>query len=162
MPHIHKLYDFVVSVFIVYRPDGSKVAPRVLLVYHKKYKEWLPIGGHIDLNEDPEVALFKEIREECGLKVHVLAHKPSIAHAGVKPIYTPSYVDVHRITNTHKHIAFVYFGVSRHDRVRLHRREHREFRWVSEDGLDSKDLNLTRSIRFYCRQALKQARGRKR
>ena len=141
MPHIHKLYDFVVSIFIVHQD-------KVLLVYHKKYKEWLPIGGHIDLPEDPEIALFKEIREESGLKVKILAHKPDSGHAGVKPIYTPSYVDVHRITDTHKHVAFVYFGVSAHDRVRLHEREHREFRWVARSQLDSKELDLTRSIRL--------------
>ena len=154
MPHIHRLYDFVVSVFIV---RGDKV----LLVYHKKYDEWLPIGGHIELDEDPEIALFKEIREECGLKVRVLASKPSIAHRGVKPILTPSYVDVHRITRTHKHIAFVYFGTTTSDRVKLHEREHREFRWVGGDELGSRELRLTKSIRFYCEEALKADRIRK-
>ena len=91
MPHIHKLYDFVVTVFIVNRG-------RVLLIDHKKYDEWLPIGGHIELDEDPEMALIREIQEECGLKVRLLAGKPDIAHPGVKPIPTPSFVDVHRIT----------------------------------------------------------------
>ena len=151
MPHIHELYDFVVSIFIVRRG-------KVLLVYHKKYNEWLPIGGHIELDEDPEEALFKEIREECGLRVRVLADKPAIAHRGVKPILTPSYVDCHRISRTHRHVAFVYFGVSSSARVRLHEREHREFRWVSGKQLGSKELALTKSIRFYCQQALKAAR----
>lgn len=150
MPHIHKLYDFVVSAFIVR-------AGRVLLVYHKKHKEWLPIGGHIDLDEDPEMALYKEIREECGLKVKILADKPSIAHAGVKPILTPSYMDVHRIKGAHKHIAFVYFGVSKSGRVKLHEREHREFRWVSRRELRDPRLDLTRSILFYCERALDRA-----
>ena len=153
MPHIHELYDFIVSIFIVHRG-------RVLLVYHKKYNEWLPIGGHVELNQDPEIALYKEIREECGLKVRVLADKPSISHRGVKPILTPSYMDVHRISRVHKHIAFVYFGVSSSARVKLLEREHREFRWVSGRQLGSSELALTRSIRFYCRQALRRARGR--
>ena len=151
MPHIHRRYDFVVSIFIVHRA-------RVLLCYHKKYREWLPVGGHVDLDEDPEQALFKEIREECGLKVRVLAKKPSIAHAGVKPVLTPSYMDVHRITRAHKHIALIYFGVSSNARVRLHTREHSQYRWVSAGQLTSRGLALTRSIRFYCRQALRCAR----
>ncbi len=152
MPHIHKLYDFVVSVFIVHQD-------RVLLVYHKKYKEWLPIGGHVDLDEDPEIALYKEIREECGLKVRILAFKQSsIAHRDVKPILTPSYMDVHRIKGVHKHIAFVYFGVSKSDRVKLHEREHREFRWLSRRELHDPALHLTRSILFYCERALDRAR----
>jgi len=151
MPHIHELYDFVVSAFIVHRG-------KVLLIYHKRYDEWLPIGGHIELNEDPEQALYREIREECGLAVRILAEAPRIAHPGVKPIPTPSYVDVHRISQTHKHIAFVYFAKSRTDRVRLHTAEHREYRWLTERDLVRPEFRLTRSIRFYCREALKKAR----
>jgi 8-oxo-dGTP pyrophosphatase MutT (NUDIX family) len=152
MPHIHRLYDFVVSVFIVHRN-------RVLLIDHKKYNEWLPIGGHIELDEDPETSLFREIREECGLPVRILAGKPAIGHAGVKPILTPSFVDVHRITGIHKHIAFIYFAVAKHDKVRLHEREHREYRWIAEKELCSKELKLTRSILFYSCAALNAAKG---
>ena len=150
MPHIHKIYDFVISVFIVRQK-------KVLLIYHKKYKEWLPIGGHIELNEDPEEALYREIREECGLKVRILAETPRIGHAGVKPLPTPSYLDAHHIRGQHKHIAFVYFGTAKNANVRLHTREHREFRWVSDPELASRKLRLTRSIRFYCQEALKAA-----
>jgi len=151
MPHIHKLYDWVVSVFIVHND-------RTLLCYHRKYNEWLPVGGHVDLDEDPEQALFKEIREECGLKVKILADRPSIAHPGVKPVYTPSYVDVHRIKGVHKHIALIYFATSKSDRVKLLEREHKAFLWLSESQLNDPKLKLTRSIRFYCRKSLEAAR----
>ncbi len=154
MPHIHKLYDFVVSVFIVHKD-------KVLLIYHKKYNEWLPIGGHIELDEDPEQALYREIREESGLKVKILSTAPKINHKGVKPIPAPDFVDVHTIGGHHKHIAFIYFGVSATSRVKLHTREHREFRWLSEKGLLDPGLNLIRSIYFYSLEALKRARGGK-
>lgn len=150
MPHIHELYDFVVSVFIV--RDN-----KVFLVYHKQYNEWLPIGGHIELNEVPDEALRREIREECGLKVRILSSAPDIGHAGVRPLLRPAYMDAHRIRGKHWHIAFIYFAVASPGRARLHRREHREFRWVKEKELSSRELALTRSIRFYCREALKQA-----
>lgn len=153
MPHIHKLNDFVVSAFITCQN-------KVLLIYHKKYQEWLPIGGHIELHEDPEEALYREIREECGLAVRVLADKPRIAHRGVKPILIPSYVDCHYISRTHKHIAFVYFAKSRSDQVKLHVKEHKEFCWLSEEELGMKKFNLTKSIRFYCRKALEASRRR--
>ena len=152
MPHIHDLYDFVVSAFIVYQG-------KVLLIYHKRYNEWLPIGGHIELDEDPEEALYREIREESGLKVRLLSETPDIRHPGVKPLPTPAFVDAHRIDPRHKHIAFVYFCVSSTDRVRLHTREHREFRWVDERELKDPRLQLTRSIYFYCLEALKKARS---
>lgn len=149
MPHIHDLYDFVVSVFIVHRG-------KVLLIYHKKYREWLPIGGHIELDEDPEEALYREIKEECGLKVRILADTPDIRHRGVKPLPTPSYVDAHRIDARHKHVAFIYFGASSTNRVKLHEREHREFRWLSRKELKDSQFKLTRSIYFYCVEALKR------
>ena len=151
MPHIHKFYDFVVSVFVVHRR-------RVLLVYHKKYKEWLPLGGHIEPDEDVEQAVYREIQEESGLRVKILAPKPNIAHRGVKIMPTPSYVDAHKISKTHKHIAFVYFGISKSDRVRLHQREHREYRWLDRNALENSSLKLTRSIRFYCLEALDAAK----
>lgn len=150
MPHIHKLIDFVVSVFIVRRG-------RVLLVYHKKYREWLPIGGHIELDEDPEQALYREIHEECGLKARVLAKAPRIAHPGVKPLPTPDYVDAHRIGASHKHVAFIYFATAASGCVKLHTREHRQYRWVSRADLGGKEFALSRSIRFYCERALERA-----
>ena len=154
MPHIHELYDFVVSAFIVFQD-------KVLLVYHKKYDEWLPIGGHVELDEDPEEALYREIREECGLKVKILAPTPPVRHAGVKPLPTPAYMDAHRISDTHRHVAFVYFGTAVSSKVKLHEREHREYRWVSRRELKSPELRLTKSIYFYCVEALKAARSSK-
>ena len=65
MPHIHELIDFVVDIYIVYKD-------KVLLIHHKELKKWLPIGGHIELDEDPEEALFREVKEECGLEIEVL------------------------------------------------------------------------------------------
>ncbi|MCB9799134.1 MAG: NUDIX domain-containing protein [Candidatus Omnitrophica bacterium] len=149
MPHIHKLFDFVVSVFIVHKN-------RVLLIHHKKYDRWLPIGGHIELDEDPEQALYREIREECGLKVKILAAKPPIAHPGVKPVLTPSYVDVHAINRTHKHIAFVYFAKAATDKVILHEEEHYQFKWFRPQDLNNKKYALSKSIKFYCRMAFRR------
>ncbi|MEI6423274.1 MAG: NUDIX domain-containing protein, partial [Lentisphaerota bacterium] len=131
MPHLHERYDFVVSVFIVHRARSRVDRDRVLLINHKRYSEWLPIGGHIELDEDPEEALYREIREECGLKIRLLNRAPGIAHRGVKPLPTPSYVDAHRISKTHSHIAFVFFAVCHSDKTRLHEEEHSDYRWVS-------------------------------
>lgn len=150
MPHVHELFDFVVSIFIVRRE-------KVLLIHHRAYDEWLPIGGHIELDEDPEQALWREVREECGLKIRLLNAKPAIAHPGVKPLPTPSYMDVHRTHGSHRHIAFVYFATSASDRVKLLEREHHAFRWFSVRDLSDPKFRLTKSIRFYCREALRAA-----
>lgn len=151
MPHIHKLYDVVVSVFVTHKN-------KVLLVYHKKYNEWLPLGGHIELDEDPQSALYREIKEESGLKVKILSQAPKISHPGVKPIPTPDFVDVHKIDDVHKHIAFIYFGTTKNSKVILHEREHREFCWVSKKELKDPRFKLTRSIYFYCLKALEASK----
>lgn len=151
MPHIHKFYDFVVSCFVVYKA-------KVLLIHHKRYTEWLPLGGHIELNEDPEEALAREIAEESGLRVSIIGKRPDIAHSGVKPMITPPFVDVHKITDTHRHIAFVYFATTQSADVILHEKEHYAFKWFSKKDLYDRRYALSKSIRFYCLKALSSAK----
>jgi 8-oxo-dGTP pyrophosphatase MutT (NUDIX family) len=37
--------------------------------FHDKYKIWAHVGGHIELDEDPNEAVLREIKEEVGLDV---------------------------------------------------------------------------------------------
>jgi ADP-ribose pyrophosphatase YjhB (NUDIX family) len=76
MPHMHELMDFTVEALVVHEN-------RVLLIYHQQLHKWLPLGGHIELDEDPEQALFREITEESGLEVDILSQKPA-QHGGGK------------------------------------------------------------------------------
>jgi 8-oxo-dGTP pyrophosphatase MutT (NUDIX family) len=62
MAHIHAQYDFVNAAFMVHPKTG-----RVLLVRHKKLGGLFAPGGHIELDEDPDQALFREIEEETGM-----------------------------------------------------------------------------------------------
>ena len=59
MAHIHEKIDFTVAIFVV--REG-----RVLLIHHRKLDKWLPLGGHIELDEEPEQAALREAREESG------------------------------------------------------------------------------------------------
>ena len=43
-----------------------------LLHWHKKVQEWLPPGGHVDLNEDPVQTTLREIKEETGFDVEIV------------------------------------------------------------------------------------------
>lgn len=80
--HIHELIDFAVDVFIVYKN-------KVLLVHHIEQNKWLPVGGHVELNEDPEQALFREIKEECGLEVEIFGEKPLVQSPVARFLYPP-------------------------------------------------------------------------
>ena len=150
MPHIHKYIDFVSVAYIVHKN-------RVLLVDHIKYDMWLPIGGHVELKEDPEQALYREVEEECGLEIEVLGTKlPEIPGDTTKPLMAPQYMDIHDITEKHKHVVFVYFATSATDACRLAPLEHRSFKWFTEEELQNPSLPMKPSIRRYAREALKR------
>ena len=152
MGHIHELFDFTISAYIVNNRG------EVLLVDHPNYKKWLPIGGHVDLNEDPEQALYREIKEECGLEVSVLSSKPELESNGTKFLLTPNYLDVHEAHLPHRHISFVYFAKSTSDEF-VKSEEHDDMRWLNESELTDEKYNLSEAIIFYCKAAIKLAKN---
>jgi len=147
MPHIHEAYDFTVGMLIVHNE-------RVLFVNHPRYNKWLTPGGHVELNEDPEQALFRETAEETGLTVRLLAGKPNITpETGLKLLPRPDFMDVHEANPPHKHIGLMYVMVAQNDQVRLSN-EHLDFAWLSREDLASSTYGLPTSLRYYAEQAL--------
>ena len=149
MPHIYERYDYVVSVYIVY--NG-----RTLLVNHPRYKKWLPVGGHIELEEDPEEALFREIIEETGLKeVEILSSRVPIKSPETKFLLTPNYIDVHAANLPHRHIALTYFARSKTEKFILSA-EHTDMKWFSIAELDENKYKLSPGTIFYAKEAIKK------
>jgi 8-oxo-dGTP pyrophosphatase MutT (NUDIX family) len=151
MPHIHEKIDFTVGAYIVFQN-------KVLLVFHKKLQKWLPVGGHIELDEDPEEALFREIEEETGIKkdqLEMSGKKPDLISEGTKFLTTPDFLDIHRISDTHKHVGMFYFLKSTTNNVKLEEHAHEDIRWLEEKDLDDTSYNLTAAVKFYAREALK-------
>ncbi|PIR47964.1 DNA mismatch repair protein MutT [Candidatus Uhrbacteria bacterium CG10_big_fil_rev_8_21_14_0_10_50_16] len=102
MAHIHDLIDFTASAFIVHED-------KILLVHHKKLNKWLQIGGHIELDENPDQALLREIQEECGLEVEVLAELcPCEKDAQTTPLLRPHFINIHWVSDTHRHCDLGY------------------------------------------------------
>jgi len=149
MPHIHELYDFVTSVYIVH---DSKV----LLVNHPRYGKWIPIGGHVELDETPEDALYREIEEETGLKVKILNNEPVLNSHIDGFITTPRFMHVHPANPPHQHIALIYFAKSQNDKF-IKSDEHTEGRWFSDKELDNPKYNISEQVKFTAREALKAA-----
>jgi 8-oxo-dGTP pyrophosphatase MutT (NUDIX family) len=150
MPHIHEIYDFSIAAFIV---CGDKV----LLVEHPRYGKWLASGGHIELDENPDEALFREIEEETGLKkVEILSTKPNLQDDGKVPLYTPHYMDVHEANAPHRHIVMVYFGRTLDDQY-LKSDEHTDIKWFSKSDLENPKYKVAHDIKFYANEAMKMA-----
>jgi len=150
VPHIHEKYDFVVNAFIVF--DN-----KVLLVLHPRYDKWLPMGGHVELDEDPDEALIREVKEETGLEVEVLGPKPKIIAPETKFLYVPNYIDVHDANPPHKHIALNYFAKAKNNK---HTKsiEHDEMWWFSLAELDNPRFKIQDHIKFFCKEAIKLAK----
>ena len=152
MPHIHDEIDFTVEVFIVY--DN-----RVLLRKHDKYKMWLSVGGHIELNEDSNEAALREVKEEVGLEVQLYHSNsyPLTERKGYKELIPPQFMNRHRISDSHEHISLVYFARSKTDQLILSEIEKSEgCRWFTRDELDDPQYTINNDIKMYARSALEK------
>ena len=92
----------------------------ILLHWHKKVKEWIPAGGHIEPNEDPIQAVIREVFEETGIKVSVapvstLRGHNHLHYGNLEHLEPPVTILLERVRDEsfgpHEHIDFVYFTV---------------------------------------------------
>ncbi len=149
MAHIHEKIDFTVALFVV---DSGKV----LLVLHRKLKRWLPLGGHIELDEDPEMAALREGKEECGYDLQLLGDRPPTTEPGTRALIAPRFLDIHRISDTHEHIGMIYWARPIGGELRRAEEEHHDLRWFSPADLDLLQPPLSGAIRWYCLKALEE------
>ncbi len=152
MAHIHDKIDFTVALLIVHEN-------RVLLVHHRKLGKWLPIGGHIELDEDPEQAALREGFEETGLNLELVGERPPTTEDGTRALIAPRFLDIHRISATHEHIGMIYLARVRGGQLTLAAAEHHDIRWVSEAELDSLQPPMSGAVKWYCCQALSELRA---
>lgn len=152
MPHIHKDIDFTVGAAIVHQG-------KVLLVDHPRYGMWLMPGGHVELTEDTDEALLREIREETGLgpdDIEVVAERVDPDDAGdAKPLWVPRWMDIHPANPPHRHIALAYLVRANTDHVMLDAGEHREIRWFTAEELGDPALIVPTEARWYAREAIR-------
>jgi len=154
MPHIHELYDFTVAAFIVFED-------KILMVHHGRYGMWLAPGGHVELDEDTDQALYREISEETGYKpeeVEILSTKPKVKSQGAKFLFTPNYMDTHEANAPHKHIALIYFVKVAHDR-HVTSDEHLDAKWMTAKEVESGVYKIPADTIFLAKEAIKTAKN---
>src|SRR5215468_8258988 len=149
MPHIHDKIDFTVAIFVVQQA-------KVLLIHHRQLDKWLPLGGHIELDEDPEQAALRETKEESGLEVELIGERPPTTGNGTRALIAPRFLDIHRITDTHEHIGMIYWARPKDGSLRLSSGEHHDIRWCSLGELDQLQPPMSAALRWYCEKAIEE------
>jgi len=99
---------FVATVYVV--ADGATA-----LHEHDELDMWLPPGGHIDRDELPHEAAVREVREETGLAVDLVAPEGNIESETVRSIPQPQQFLLEDINVSdgevgHQHIDFIFYG----------------------------------------------------
>jgi len=150
MPHIHEKIDFTVAIFVVH--DA-----KILLIHHRKLDKWLPLGGHIELEEDPEQAALREAKEESGLDVELIGERPPTTSPGTRALIAPRFLDIHRINDSHEHIGLIYWARPKvGPAVSLAAEEHHDIRWCGREDLEKLSPPMTDAVKWYCRQAIEE------
>ena len=144
MAHIHDgkgEHDLTVSAFIV-RTDLPD--PKLLLHMHKKLHVLLQPGGHVELNEDPWMAIQHELQEETGYSFDELqllqpqGRLTGISQAKLHPI--PVVVNTHNFDHEghHKHTDMSYAFVAKGEAsLQPGEGESSDIRWLSLTELDA-------------------------
>lgn len=150
MGHIHEKIDFTVAIFVVH--DG-----KVLVIHHRKLNKWLPLGGHIELEEDPEQAALREAREESGLEVELLGERPPTTGPGTRALIAPRFLDIHRISDTHEHIGMIYWARPRSGAEAIcAAEEHHAIRWCAAEELERLEPRMSEAVKWYCLKAIEE------
>ncbi len=152
MAHIHEKIDFTVAIFVVH--DG-----KILLIHHRKLNKWLPLGGHIELDEDPEIAALREAREESGLDVELIGERPPTTEPGTRALIAPRFLDIHRIHETHDHIGMIYWARPKNGTLTLADAEHHDIRWCSANELEALQPVMSNAVKWYCRKAIEEIKA---
>lgn len=145
MPHIHELIDYAVGAFIV-------KANKVVMINHRTLGIWICPGGHVELDEDPEEAVIREAREETGLEIQLIGERSPVHGGDCKPLIRPRWMDIHKISDTHRHVGIFYDALWLSGELKLAELEHFGIDWFDLRGLES--INTTPTIRHYAMTAI--------
>lgn len=149
MSHIHEKIDFTSTAFVVYKNQ-------VLLRKHDKYGFWLGVGGHVDLDEDPNQTAVREVKEEVGLGVELWAGNKKFISADTdlhKELIPPVAMNRHHTSPDHEHIDLIYLAKAKSNAVKPEDGEQQDgWKWCTKEDL--KTMDLLPDVKFYAELAI--------
>jgi len=145
--------DVVVAGYIVNEDE-------LLLIHHKKLDKWLPVGGHIKLNETPCEALRREVKEEVGIEIDFL-HYPKSRRGNNREYPIPFYVNKHHITESHLHYCLFYLCKPKSLDLQISKSELKDYSWVTQDKLKFLNPKINDGDLITCLEAINLFRKNK-
>lgn len=113
------------SVFVFGRADGTTNGSgpdgwRVGLITHPLFNRPMIPGGHVEMGETPEETALREVTEETGLSVRLVAglSEPMPAGLSVRVVAQPWWIVEHPLPSDnhlgepHIHVDHLYVGVA--------------------------------------------------
>jgi len=153
MPHSSAPLDYVSSAYVI-------CDNRVLLVFHKTLHLWLPPGGHIEAGETPSACAVREVLEETGLHIDLLA-TPSTGGFPetdrVTYLIQPVVIQLEVINREHQHVDFVYVGTSDTLETTINRKELHDAHWFNRIELE--EYTISDNVRHVAHIALQLVRN---
>ena len=152
MAHIHEKIDFTASVYIV--RDN-----KVLLHMHKKLGIWLPPGGHIELDEDPNQAVIREAKEETGLDIELMGKTKAYGNAPyeARDLIPPRILNRHFFdaAHTHEHVDMAFFARAPYGEARPEE-EGGIIRWFTREEIKKNEAGIVEDVQAHALLALEE------
>ena len=116
---------------------------KVLLVFHKKLQMFLPIGGHNEDNETPDLTLEREGKEETGLEL-ILLNTITVPMQGniTRQIPLPFYADIHKVGDHYHYCQNYICEIKGNRKIKLNYKELNGFKWFTEKELLEKEIEI--------------------
>jgi 8-oxo-dGTP pyrophosphatase MutT (NUDIX family) len=151
---------FVATVYVV---EGGAT----LLHEHARLGMWLPPGGHVERDELPHEAALREVREETGLDVELVAPVGEFDTGTVRSLPRPQHllledINVHDGAVGHQHVDLVFYGRAA-DRSLSPGEDERPasaWRWFTPSGLSENESRLEPDVVQIGRRAIETVDGR--